>query len=130
MARRHAFAAVLVAALLVIAGSLLHVGPGPAPPTSLPIPLGAGHTTLHATGPDDPEAVVAERPERATEASTSDRRSGSRDHRVPTLVAVLGLGVACIGGLSAAMARRRLRRAPTRTRRIVPARAPPLLASS
>jgi hypothetical protein len=122
----------LVAAGLAFAGSMLHLGAAlPALGASpSPAPLGTDRAALQSTGPNGPEATVAERPERATEASASDRRASARDPRVLELLAVLGIGLSGLTALAAAMARRRHGRAPTRSRRLAPARAPPLLLPS
>jgi hypothetical protein len=130
VARRHALAALLVAGMVVVAGAAARGGSSTSRAAAPPPPFGARHATARTGGNEGREAIVAERPERATEASASDRRTSSRDTRALELLTVLGIGLAALTGLSSAMARRRSRRAPTRSRRLVPARAPPLLLPS
>jgi hypothetical protein len=132
VARRHALAALLVAVAVAVAvAGATARGGSSTPRVSTPVPpFGARHDAVRTGGSDGREAVVVERPERATEASASDRRTSSRDARVLELLAVLGMGLAALTGLSSAMARRRSGRAPTRSRRLAPARAPPLLLPS
>jgi hypothetical protein len=130
--------AVLAAAVVAMAGATLYGGStaaaGPPPLGAAPHPTGTGTGTgtgsVELSQPATAAAIVAERGERVTQATSTDRRLPSRDGRPLDWLAVVSLAATGVAALWAVLARRRHRRVATVARWLAPARGPPLLLPS